>query len=69
VLLLGICMEIIIITIIKFQQIIVHHNHPNLIILIPSPPEINQKEVILFLEQVSIPVGINKNKKTNGIKV
>jgi hypothetical protein len=33
------------------------------------PPEINKKEVILFQEEESIPVGINKNKKTNGIKV
>lgn len=33
------------------------------------PPEINQKEVILFQEEESIPVGTNKNKKTNGTKV
>jgi len=33
------------------------------------PPEINQKEVILFQEEESIPVVTNKNKKTNGTKV
>jgi hypothetical protein len=45
-------MEIIIISITKIQQQIkVHHNLQNLIILILSPPEINKKVVMLFREE------------------
>ena len=51
-LLSEIYMEIIIISITKIQQQIkVHHNLQNLIILILSPPEINKKVVMLFREE------------------